>query len=325
MKLHAKRSICILLIVALTVLLIPSTSFAATKKLATPKITSVKSINQSYIKISWKKSPGATKYAIYRSIQNKSGTFKKVCTTTKSYYNDKKVIQGKAYFYKVKALSPQKNSNLSEAKKIIFSPEKIILERNFYECGYNVSIAIPYIKNATNSGDIRWRENLKEMGALHFMREHGNYIYTWNENDWKPYDTFGAIELWLSKDKKYKTKVNIRFIGYNNVPSYKNDYDVPDFGVIANKTEDRSSLERKRVYKFGHDCDDSDSYTAYNSYISLLDKWGYRNPKETTKKYEDSYTVTTSMSKTSNHKYTTVDIEKRVFFDNPRTEITIFY
>ena len=326
MKFRAKRSVCVLLIVALTVLLIPSTSFAATKKLATPKITSVKSVGNDYIKIKWGKCLNATKYSIYRSTQNKNGTFKKVSTTTKLYYNDKNVRRGKTYFYKVKALNSKKSSNLSAAKKIIFSSEKIILEKDFYECGYDISIAIPYIKNTTTDGNIRWQENLKEIGALNYIRDDGSYIYTWNENDWKPYDTFGTIELWLSKDKNYKRKVNIRFIGYNNIPAYKNDYNVPDFSVVANKTEDKSSLEREHVYKFKHDCDGSDSYTAYSSYISLLKKWGYRNPTETTKEYKDSYTVTTIMSRFKNGEYSAVGIERRVFFnDNYRTEITIFY
>ena len=54
------------------------------------------------VTITYKKATGATSYEIYRSTK-KSKNYKKVKTTTKLKYVDKKVKKGKKYYYKVRA------------------------------------------------------------------------------------------------------------------------------------------------------------------------------------------------------------------------------
>ena len=55
------------------------------------------------VTLSWIKAYGARKYEIYRSTKKNSG-YKKIATTTKIKYVDKKVIKGKRYYYKVRTL-----------------------------------------------------------------------------------------------------------------------------------------------------------------------------------------------------------------------------
>lgn len=73
----------------------------------------------SSIKMSWKKAEGAHGYQIYRAIGN--GAFKKIATTAKLTYMDKKVTKGKSYRYKVRAYL-----NVTEfngcGKKTVYAP-----------------------------------------------------------------------------------------------------------------------------------------------------------------------------------------------------------
>lgn len=55
------------------------------------------------VTITYKAASGAKKYEIYRSTKKSSG-YKKVATTTKTKYVDKKVKKGKKYYYKVRSV-----------------------------------------------------------------------------------------------------------------------------------------------------------------------------------------------------------------------------
>lgn len=69
---------------------------------AAPTVT-VKNSAKHTVKISYKKVSGAAKYEIYRAASAK-GTYKKLTTTKKTSYSDKKATKGKTYYYKVKAI-----------------------------------------------------------------------------------------------------------------------------------------------------------------------------------------------------------------------------
>lgn len=70
------------------------------------------------VTVSWTKSSGAKKYNVYRA-SSEYGSYKKVGTTTKCSYTDKKAPLGKKCYYKVKAIRPGGNrvSNVDSAKK----------------------------------------------------------------------------------------------------------------------------------------------------------------------------------------------------------------
>lgn len=67
------------------------------------------------LKISWKKVSGAKTYDIYRA-SSKSGEYKKVITTAKLSYSDKKISQNRTYYYKVRAVSGSTKSKYSTVK-----------------------------------------------------------------------------------------------------------------------------------------------------------------------------------------------------------------
>lgn len=95
-------------------------------KSATPKLKKVTSLivtrkSKTSIKLSWKKVNGAKGYQVYRSA-TKSGTYKKIKTTTSTSFINKNLKSGKKYYYKVRAYrvvnGKNKYSNFSDRKTV---------------------------------------------------------------------------------------------------------------------------------------------------------------------------------------------------------------
>ncbi len=88
--------------------------------LSKPKIT-VKSTKKKQVKVSWKKVANANSYTIYRSTKSNKG-FKKIATTKKTSYVNKKLKSKKVYYYKVKAnlkvLNVVISSKFSKSKRV---------------------------------------------------------------------------------------------------------------------------------------------------------------------------------------------------------------
>ncbi|MCQ4636218.1 fibronectin type III domain-containing protein [Anaerovorax odorimutans] len=75
---------------------------AAFKK-KVPKIKSVKAVNSTTLKITWKKVSGANGYVVYKA-SSKKGKYKKVKTVKKgTKMNNTRLKKGKKYYYKVRA------------------------------------------------------------------------------------------------------------------------------------------------------------------------------------------------------------------------------
>lgn len=68
-----------------------------------PTINYVKSVKKGQIKIAWKSVAGAGYYQVYRST-SKNGTYKKIKETKSLSYTDKNRTEGKAYYYKIRAV-----------------------------------------------------------------------------------------------------------------------------------------------------------------------------------------------------------------------------
>ena len=62
------------------------------------------------IKVSWKKLEGVTNYEVYQAT-SKSGTYKKLKTTTATSYTSKSLVKGKEYFYKVRGYKLYKSGD----------------------------------------------------------------------------------------------------------------------------------------------------------------------------------------------------------------------
>ena len=81
----------------------------ATCDLHRPVVTA-KNKAKKQVKLTWKKVPGAKKYTVYRAT-SKNGKYKKIATTTKLTYTNKKLKKGKVYYYKVKAIAKNTAAN----------------------------------------------------------------------------------------------------------------------------------------------------------------------------------------------------------------------
>lgn len=88
---------------------------AAVKKPAKVKTVSVANINYDTLKITWSKAANAKKYQVFRAV-SKNGKYKKIVTTTKLSYINKKLTTGKKYFYKVRAVNGVRYGDFSPIK-----------------------------------------------------------------------------------------------------------------------------------------------------------------------------------------------------------------
>lgn len=80
-----------------------------------PSPTKVKAkAGKKRVTVTFKKSTGAKKYEIYRSLKKNSG-YKKIKTITGSKFVDKKVKKGKKYYYKVKAVRGTSNTGIARS------------------------------------------------------------------------------------------------------------------------------------------------------------------------------------------------------------------
>ena len=82
--------------------------------LKAPKLSKVVRVNKS-VKITWKKSKGASGYYVMRKTENSS--WKKIKTVkggSKTSYTDKKVKSGTTYYYTVKAYKGKKVSSYNK-------------------------------------------------------------------------------------------------------------------------------------------------------------------------------------------------------------------
>lgn len=82
----------------------PSITPTTQSALAIPVYVKVKNVAAARQKITWGKSGDAVSYIIYRST-SKNGKYKKIGSTTNSFFISKKLIVGKKYYYKVVAVN----------------------------------------------------------------------------------------------------------------------------------------------------------------------------------------------------------------------------
>lgn len=81
--------------------------------IAAPRIEA-EALDDSSVRIVWKKVTSATKYEVYRATA-KNGTYKKIKVVTQKAYTDKSVRRAKTYYYKVLAIRSGKRENGSSS------------------------------------------------------------------------------------------------------------------------------------------------------------------------------------------------------------------
>ncbi len=79
----------------------PFTSVKTATAPSSTKISSLTSKKKKQVVVKWKKVKGATQYEVYRAT-SKKGKYKKIGTSKKTTYTDKKATGGKRYYYKVR-------------------------------------------------------------------------------------------------------------------------------------------------------------------------------------------------------------------------------
>ncbi|MGN1417911.1 MAG: leucine-rich repeat protein [Acutalibacteraceae bacterium] len=96
-----------------------SSLFTTTTKPAAPSVK-VTSTAKGKAYISFKKVTGATKYEFYYST-SKTGTYKKLSTTSTAYYTASKLTSGKTYYFKVRAYKTLGKTNYYSAYSAVKS------------------------------------------------------------------------------------------------------------------------------------------------------------------------------------------------------------
>ena len=93
-------------------------SEAEAKQLSAPTAKASNIAKTGKIKVTWDAVEGADEYAVYRSTSEK-GSYKKMITVTGTSYTNTSAKAGTTYYYKVKALSDDKDVNNSELSKVV--------------------------------------------------------------------------------------------------------------------------------------------------------------------------------------------------------------
>jgi len=121
-----RRFILALLVLALSISFLTVTASAAVKRPAAPELKVSNVASSGEIKLTWSKVEGAKNYQIYRA-SSKTGTFKKIKTTTAASFTNTAADPGDTYWYYVKAVSAKgivsKNSNKVSATCKLPRPE----------------------------------------------------------------------------------------------------------------------------------------------------------------------------------------------------------
>lgn len=288
-----KGLVITLVITLLTVFSITTVSYGATA-LGVPKVT-VKSVNQDYLKISWNKVTGATKYSVYRS-PSKYGTYKKVKTTSARYYNDKTVKNKTTYFYKVRASKGGTYGKYSIAKsgKIAFNG-KITLSKDFFPLQEGSSATVMVNVKGTNDDVVASYDNEHLNVDWGTQLKDGSYPLYISLRYIEKGMNFCNITLTFENHKRiYKQTIKIPIdftLWYNpdimtGVKNYINDPDIPDFGAFCMTAPaylDRYSdgggdyvYNKSDILSNGFDADD-----AVDTYEILLESKGFYLVKET--------------------------------------------
>lgn len=270
-------SLTIIAILCAVMIFSTKDTYAATKKLATPKISTVKNIDSEMVEIKWSKVKNVRNYYVYRSsTSNGKYTYIGASSTTK--YQDKNVKFNKTYYYKIKAVNSgkYKASNLSKARSIKFIFDGKITAPNEITIYTDCFTYIP-VGKGNSKEHIVLRNDIKGLYTMEsvIQTKPGNNI----SNLVLEYD--GPISediVFNAKICYYKYQwidktVLVRIKDSSKVPGYKANTNIPDYGIYsgvkASSTEDNGETITYKI-----------SNTQYFDYLKLLEKRGFKKFKD---------------------------------------------
>ena len=183
------------------------TAKIAQLKCSKPKLSKIENTADG-VKITWGKVSGADSYAVYRKTG--SGSYKKIGTTSKTYYTDKKASSGKKYYYIVKAVNEAGSSSSSSSLSKVYLADPTLKTPSSSKSGVKltwtkVSGADGYIVyRKTGSGDYKKIATVK-----------GNSKITYTDKSAK------KGKKYTYKVKAYKSKT---YSAYSNTKTIKDKY-----------------------------------------------------------------------------------------------------
>ncbi|MBR5315710.1 MAG: hypothetical protein IKU44_02870 [Firmicutes bacterium] len=117
------------------------------------QIKNVKVASKTYnsAKITWNKVKGTKKYQVYRAT-SKSGTYKLIATTSKTYVTNSKLTTGKTYYYKVRGYKVVKNKKQYTKYSKIISVKPVLKAPTISVISSTGSIKVKWNKVAGAEG-----------------------------------------------------------------------------------------------------------------------------------------------------------------------------
>lgn len=275
-------SLTIIAILCAVMIFSTKDTYAATKKLATPKITSITNWGSEMLDLEFSTVKNASSYELYRATK-KNGTYKRIATLPNNYpyYLDKNVKEGKTYYYKVKAIGrgKYKNSNFSAVKSKKFNFVGVI------KCNDEITIyaqfpyylrlsTTPYTDSrslvATSEDIVTTVEGTGLSCSIESDLHNKYLVLEYNSSIATNKDIVYYVTMKYKKHQNISKKIKVTVKNPKTVVCYDKYPSVPDFEALTGIRPDRTWYNgNQMVYR-------TDKQGTFASYTMLLEDLGYK-------------------------------------------------
>lgn len=181
------------------------------------KVSSVTISNkgkQNYLYISWKARTSASKYQIYRSTAV-DGTYKRIATVSKAYYEDTSIKSNRTYYYKMRAVRTYNSKNYygSFSDKIAGIPYFILSAPKItkVDAAYD-SITIYWNKISSATGYKVYRKNVNNGSKFVYIGKTKNSFFI--DDD---FSLSAKYEYYIKAYSKVNTSDTVQSVASNKV------------------------------------------------------------------------------------------------------------
>lgn len=165
-----------LLVFAVLIGLTGNMSVKAATKLGTPSLTVV-SVTPVSVNLKYSKVNGATGYQIYRSTE-KTGTYKKIKTTSQLTYKDTTTSNSKSYYYKVRAYKKGTSKNSYGSFSAIKSIKKVLAKPTSFAAKAQTNGIKLSWKTASSASSYRIYRSTSKNGTYSYLTSVKSNSYT---------------------------------------------------------------------------------------------------------------------------------------------------